>query len=67
MPVTADDKIKSMDLADAEALLGTVVYQATQLIEQLADAGKCSGNGHHARQKITDYAIAELRGRWTED
>ena len=51
-------------LAEAEAQLGNLIYAAAKVVESLQYAGKVRGNGHHARQKIAQLAVDELRSRW---
>lgn len=53
-----------MSLEDAQASISAAVYAATALLEVLEHAGKCSGNGHHARQVLAGMAEAELASRW---
>jgi len=53
-----------MDLAKAETDLTNNVYEAVKLLEQLQFENKLDGNGHHARQAIAQFAVAELRARW---
>ena len=55
-----------MDKEEASVSLSNSVYEATALIEKLEHAGKVSGNGHHIRQKIAEYAAQVLRDRWIE-
>lgn len=53
-----------MILKDAETELSASVYAATKLLEDLEAAGLIDGNGHHARQRIAEMAVDELRSRW---
>lgn len=53
-----------MSLEEAATNINNIVYQATRLLEQLEQAGKCNGNGHHARQNVAQFAEKELRDRW---
>jgi hypothetical protein len=56
--------IKQMSLKDAQVEISNKIYEATRLIEELEYAGKVSGNGHHARQKIAKFATDDLAERW---
>ncbi len=58
------EEVKAMTREDAEAAITNAVYEASQLIETLATCGRCSGNGHHARQKLAELAKQELASRW---
>lgn len=62
-----DAELDAMTLEDAEAHLSNAVYFATGLVEQLEHRKKVWGNGHHARQKIAQAAVADLRGRWKSE
>ncbi len=53
-----------MTLDDAVAEIRNAVYAATDLFEKLEWAEKAYGNGHHARQKVSEFAADELRRRW---
>jgi hypothetical protein len=55
---------KALSCEDAEAAITTAVYEATRLIETLEHAGRLSGNGHHARQKLAELSRQELASRW---
>jgi len=59
-----DEVIREMTLEDACARISASVYQATAIFERLEAAGLVIGNGHHARQKVAEMAVAELRERW---
>lgn len=59
-------RFQAMTLKDAEAELSNAVYAATSLLERLEGVGRLVGNGHHARQKIAQMAVEELRSRWQE-
>lgn len=48
---------KNMDKKDIETEIGNCVYQAGCIIETLEHMGLYQGNGHHAAQKIAQYAI----------
>ena len=61
------EEVDSMDLEDAQHAIENCVYEATALIEQLEQAGKVGGNGHHCRQKLAAAAKDEVAGRWTAD
>lgn len=56
--------LEKMSLAEAEAELKNKVYEATKLLETLENAGKLRGNGHHARQEVSDLAGSILKQRW---
>lgn len=53
-----------IDFEDAAGVLYRRVYEAAKPIEELQDQGLVDGNGHHARQKIAQAAVKELRSRW---
>lgn len=53
-----------LTLEQAENELQKAVYEATAILEKLERAGQVSGNGHHARQKLAQMAVEELRSRW---
>lgn len=57
---------KDMDFDTARAILSQRVYEAALFIEQLEDAGKVYGNGHHAAQQIAEEAVNNLKSRWKE-
>jgi len=40
------------------------IYMAAKMFEDLENCGKISGNGHHARQNIAEFAANELEFRW---
>lgn len=50
--------------ATAEADLSNLLYQASAILETMENSGLIVGNGHHARQAITQFGVAELRARW---
>jgi hypothetical protein len=52
--------------ATAEQDLSNLLYQASALIEEMENKGLIVGNGHHARQAITQFGVAELRRRWRD-
>lgn len=58
------EELKEMSLEEAQRQLGNQIYAAAALIEKLEQAGKVSGNGHHARQKIAQFAGEDLAKRW---
>lgn len=58
------DELKAMSLEEAQRRLGNLVYEAAGLIEKLEQVGKAMGNGHHARQKIAQFAQDDLAKRW---
>jgi predicted DNA-binding protein (UPF0251 family) len=62
-----DEELDAMTLEDAESYLSTAVYMAAGLIERLEGRKKVWGNGHHARQKIAQAAVEDLRSRWREE
>jgi len=53
---------KELTLDEAKLAINQAVYAATQLLEKLEQAGKCSGND--ARQHIAGLAAEELEYRW---
>lgn len=65
-------KLKKMTLQDAENELSKRVYAATQLIEELEYTKsskrlkRITGNGHHLRQVIAEFAVKLLRERWED-
>lgn len=54
-------------LGSVDARLLNAVYAACQVIEICEYKGLVRGNGHHARQKIAEFASHELRRRWIAD
>lgn len=58
------EDLQSMTLEEAQHLIEQRVYDATALIENLENAGKVFGNGHHARQNLARMAKSELTTRW---
>lgn len=60
------EQIRVMSLEEAKDNLYDAVYIATSLLERLENAGKCRGNGHHARQKLARIAVEELETRWRD-
>jgi hypothetical protein len=54
-------------MRDAEVEVMNQVYQATQVLESLADAGKLDGNGHHIRQAAARLVGDLLKVRWREE
>jgi hypothetical protein len=68
--MSEETKIESAELKqiqfDAEAELCNLLYAATAIIEQMEHKGLILGNGHHARQAVVEFAIAELRRRWRD-
>lgn len=59
------ESAKDMDFETAQAQIENAVYEATRFLEELEHAGKIQGNGHHARQKVAEFAAEELKSRWT--
>jgi hypothetical protein len=59
-----DEQIKTLDHAALEVELSNRVYEASLLIERLENAGRVFGNGHHAAQKIAEFASNDLKSRW---
>jgi len=53
-----------MTLKEAEAEVSKAVYEATAIFEHLEGQGLLVGNGHHARQKLAQIAVEDLRSRW---
>jgi hypothetical protein len=51
---------------EAECEIGNLVYEATYLLERLADAGIIRGNGHHIRQEAAKRVLDLLKERWVE-
>ena len=60
------EDLSEMTLERAKSRLSNLVYEAAGLIEKLEQAGKVRGNGHHARQKIAQFAVDDLGSRWIE-
>jgi hypothetical protein len=54
----------SVSLDQYAADLSNAVYKATEILERLERAGLLRGNGHHLRQKVTEFATTLLRERW---
>jgi len=67
-----DEKLQNMTLLEAETVLSKNVYAATRLIEELeymkSSSGlkRITGNGHHLRQVIAEFAVKLLRERWED-
>lgn len=66
-----DDELKNMDLETAKAELGNALYEASKLIELLEyqkssnwRLPKVTGNGHHLRQRISEFGAKLLEERW---
>ena len=53
---------RNMSKEDVEAEITKTVYRAGCIIEALEGLGFYNGNGHHAAQKIAEYAIKIFRG-----
>lgn len=54
-----------MDLNEAKAEVKQVIYSAAVVIfEKLESEKLILGNGHHAAQKLAEYAAEELESRW---
>lgn len=51
-------------LEEACVQISRAVYDATQMFEHLERRGLVQGNGHHARQKISQMAADQLFERW---
>jgi L-fucose isomerase-like protein len=62
-PLTREE-INELSQEEVERRLYNQVYEACKIIETLERLQKVFGNGHHARQKIADFAIQDLRDRW---
>ena len=58
------EELEKMTLAEAQRQLSNSVYAAALIVEKLETAGKIAGNGHHARQKIAQFAVDDLAKRW---
>lgn len=58
------EEVKALNYEDAKVIIENAVYEATILIERLENAGKVSGNGHHARQAAAKAAADILKERW---
>ncbi len=54
-------------LEQALAAIGTAVYQATGLAEDLEHSGKIQGNGHHLRQQMALKVQTLLYDAWGND
>lgn len=52
--------------AIAEKELSNGIYFHSNLFEQLEHLGKYRGNGHHARQKLAEFATQLLKENWAE-
>ena len=64
MKLYTAEEAKTLSREDAETAISAAVYEATRLIETLEHAGRLSGNGHHARQKLAELSRQELASRW---
>ena len=64
MKVYTLEEAKNMTLEEAQLAINRAVYEASKLVETLEHAGKCVGNGHHARQKLAGIAAEEVAARW---
>jgi len=60
------EEVKAMTKEDAMTYISSLVYEASKVIETLENCGKCRGNGHHARQKVADFAAKEIEDRWLD-
>ncbi len=58
------EELSKMSDAEIERQLYSDIYEASQLIEKMEGLGRIFGNGHHARQKIAENAVEELKSRW---
>lgn len=56
--------VKRWTVDEAAAEVERRVYAALDILEDLEEAGRIIGNGHHARQKIAAAAAEDLRARW---
>lgn len=67
-----DERLQNMKLFEAETVLSRNVYAATRLIEELeytkSSRGlkRITGNAHHLRQVIAEFAVKLLRERWED-
>ena len=61
---TEDVKARFTEAAEAEAVMGNMVYQSTALFERLEGAGLIRGNGHHMSQQVAKFATDLLKERW---
>jgi hypothetical protein len=57
-------EVDELSQEQVERKLYSDVYEACKIIETLEGLQKVFGNGHHARQKIADLAVQDLRERW---
>lgn len=49
----------------AEAEMANAVYAASvEIFERLESQGRIRGNGHHAAQKVSDFARDQITDRW---
>jgi len=55
---------KNSSLAQWEHELTNQVYLASLLIEKAERLGLCNGNGHHAAQNISQFAVEQLKSHW---
>jgi phosphotransacetylase len=53
-------------LEEASAEVSKAVYAATAAFERLEGDGLIMGNGHHARQKLAQAAVEDLKARWKD-
>lgn len=58
------EEIKKADKATLTAELSNRVYAAAILLEQMENAGRIGGNGHHHAQDIAKYAEDKLNREW---
>lgn len=56
--------VKTMSLYEAESELNRRVYDAALFLEELENAGKLLGNGHHQAQSVAQFAVDTLKKNW---
>ena len=62
-----DKQLVEMTLKDAQTELSNELYAASRIIERLERVNgvkRISGNSHHIRQKIAEFGMDLLAGRW---
>ena len=67
MSEQAERITREITLADACLVLEQKVLEATKVIEDLEGLGLVNGNGFHARQKIAQFAVEDLKSRWKQE
>ena len=60
------NELVEMSYDDIATELQANVYEAVACLEKLEGIGRFDGNAHHARQRIAQAAIAELKARWKD-